>query len=59
MSILSGKIGWRYCKGHSPRQKKWSRVLDRGSRADMDGHRLPIGRDGVGQGLERVRLLER
>jgi hypothetical protein len=28
-------------------KSKWSRVLDRGSRADMHGVRLPFGRDGV------------
>jgi hypothetical protein len=29
MSILSGDIGWRYCKGHSLRQEECSRVPDR------------------------------
>jgi hypothetical protein len=47
VSILGEDIGWIYCNGHSPRQEEWSRVPDRGSRADMDGYRLPLGRDRV------------
>jgi len=48
VSILSGDIEWRYCKGHSLRQEEWSGVLDRGSGADVDRYRLPLGRDRVG-----------
>jgi len=48
ISILGEGIGWIYCNGHSPRQEEWSGVPDRGSGADADRYRLPLGRDRVG-----------